>query len=290
MLKSMTGFGKAEYSSDRYLIKTEIRSLNSKFLDLNLRLTQQLREREHLIRAIVNEQVQRGKVDVVITLEHVSGAGSYQINTALVKNYLSELKTLAQENSQSEENLLAVVMKMPDVLSPAQSDDSDELWQLAEPVIQKAIAQLDQFRLQEGQSLMHEFESLIASIMKSLNDITVLDPDRIKGIRERLTQLLNDNVVKEKIDQNRLEQELIYYVERLDFSEERHRLQHHCDYFLSTMKNEKQAGRKLNFIAQEMGREINTLGSKANHAGIQQLVVRMKDDLEKIKEQLMNVL
>ncbi len=290
MLKSMTGFGKAEYSSDRYLIKAEIRSLNSKFLDLNLRLTQQLREREHLIRALINEHVQRGKVDVVISLEYVSGAGSYRINKELVKNYLNELKIAAREAGQSDNDLLPIVMKMPDVLSPVQNDDSDALWTLSEPVIQKAIDQLNQFRLQEGNSLLTEFEMLISSIRQSLQQITLLDPDRIKGIRERLTQLLNDNVVKEKMDQNRLEQELIYYVERLDFSEERHRLQHHCDYFLSTMKIEKQAGRKLNFIAQEMGREINTLGSKANHAGIQQLVVQMKDDLEKIKEQLMNVL
>jgi uncharacterized protein (TIGR00255 family) len=290
MLKSMTGFGNAEYSSDRYLIKAELRALNSKFLDLNLRLSQQLRDREHLIRAIINEHVQRGKVDVTVSIEYVSGLGAYQINKDLVKHYLNELKSIVSDDRISEADLLPVVMRLPDVLSPTPNNDSEELWKHAEPVIHKAIELLNQYREQEGGALMNEFDSLIQSIRQTLQEIVQLDPDRIKGIRERLTQLLNDHIAKEKIDQNRLEQELIFYMERLDFSEERHRLLNHCNYFLETMRKEKNAGRKLNFIAQEMGREINTLGSKANHAGIQQHVVRMKDDLEKIKEQLMNVL
>ncbi len=290
MLRSMTGFGKAEHSDEHFNIKVEIRTLNSKYFDLNLRISQQLREKEHLIRAIMLEQIQRGKTDVNITLEFTSGTSSHRINTALLKDYVQQLKGVATELNQTDNDLIPVAMKMPDVLSSAQNDNIEIIWTLTEQTISRAINQLNQFREQEGQSLISEFEKMIQSILATLNEVAAKDPERLVSIRERLSQLLNEHVPKEKIDANRLEQELIYYIERMDITEEKQRLQNHCNYFLETMRKEKNAGRKLNFIAQEMGREINTLGSKANHAGIQQHVVRMKDELEKIKEQLMNVL
>ncbi len=290
MLKSMTGFGKAEYSGSRFSIKVEIKTLNSKFLDLNFRLPQLIRERENLIRALLNEHVQRGKTDVTITCEYTGGTASYHINKELLMTYMIELKTIAKELNQSDTELLPIVMKMPDVLNSAQHDAAEEIWQQTEKTIIAAIEQLNQFRKQEGQSLMQEFEKMISSINTSLISVETLDPQRMTNIRERLNQLLNENIPKEKIDTNRLEQELIFYIERLDISEEKQRLQNHCQYFLDTMRKENNAGRKLSFIAQEMGREINTLGSKANHAAIQQYVVMMKDELERIKEQLMNVL
>ncbi len=290
MLKSMTGFGKAEYSGSRFSIKVEIKTLNSKFLDLNFRLPQLIRERENLIRALLNEHVQRGKTDVTITCEYTGGTASYHINKELLMTYMIELKTIAKELNQSDTELLPIVMKMPDVLNSAQHDAAEEIWQQTEKTIIAALEQLNQFRKQEGQSLMQEFEKMISSINTSLISVETLDPQRMTNIRERLNQLLNENIPKEKIDTNRLEQELIFYIERLDISEEKQRLQNHCQYFLDTMRKENNAGRKLSFIVQEMGREINTLGSKANHAAIQQYVVMMKDELERIKEQLMNVL
>lgn len=290
MLKSMTGFGKAEYNNDFLQVKVELRSLNSKYFDLNIRLSQQLREKEHVIRAMLNEKIQRGKTDVFISLDYTTGASAYQINTALLKAYIQQLKSVATELNQSDNDLIPTAMKMPDVLTPAQNNDIEAIWQLTERAVSSALTQLDQFRAQEGKSLEAELDRMIQSILNSLSEIEVRDSERLIQFRERLVQLLNEQVPQEKIDQNRMEQELIFYMERMDISEEKHRLRNHCAYFIETMRKESNTGRKLNFIAQEMGREINTLGSKANHAGIQQYVVRMKDELEKIKEQLMNVL
>jgi uncharacterized protein (TIGR00255 family) len=290
MLKSMTGFGKAEYSDERFNLKVEVRSLNSKYFDLNLRLSQQLKEKEHLIRAILLEHIQRGKTDVNILLEYTSGTCAHRINASLLKEYVQQLKGIAAELNQADSDLIPIAMNMPDVLTSVQNEDIETIWGFTEKTLSQAIGQLNQFRLQEGQSLISEFEAIIRSILSSLNEVAAKESERLVNIRERLMQLLNDNVPKEKIDSNRLEQELIYYIERMDITEEKQRLQNHCNYFLQTMHKENNAGRKLNFIAQEMGREINTLGSKANHAGIQQYVVQMKDELEKIKEQLMNVL
>lgn len=290
MIKSMTGFGKADLVTDEYVIKVELRALNSKFLDLNLKLSSVLREKEYAFRTILNDKIQRGKADVNINIELAAGAGNYQINKALVKNYYNDIKSIATELGEPNYNPLDAILKMPDVLSASEKNNVEQLAENTITVLEKAIAAFDQFRAQEGKLTQQEFETLIQNIKNSLSESIRLEPERMNNVREKIGNALNELGLKEKIDANRFEQELIYYLERMDFTEERVRLLNHCDYFIKTMKEDQSNGRKLNFIAQEIGREINTLGSKANHAGIQQQVVMMKDELEKIKEQLMNVL
>ncbi len=291
MMKSMTGFGKALTEVFGKKINVEIRSLNSKQLDLNFRIPYIYKEKELELRSEVSKQVERGKVDVSIYLESLQDALPVAINKTRAKFYYNELKSLSEELKEKEQNLLPLVLKMPEVLKGEKEivelDEAE--WKEIKKAVDQAIEAFQKFRSDEGKTLAKEFKSRIAIIASLLMEVVKLDGLRINNIKERIKTNLAEAIDKEKIDQNRFEQELIYYIEKLDITEEKLRLKTHLDYFSVTME-ELAAGRKLGFITQEIGREINTIGSKANDSGIQKLVVQMKDELEKIKEQLLNVL
>lgn len=290
MMKSMTGFGKAIAEVTGKKVNVEIRSLNSKQLDLNFRIPYIYKEKELELRSEVSKQVERGKVDVSIYLETIQDVVPVAINKTLAKFYFKELQDLSSELNEKQ-NLLPLVLKMPEVMKAEKEivelDETE--WKGVKSALDQAIEAFQKFRSDEGSTLEKEFKSRIAIIGSLLLEVVSLDGLRITNIKERIKTNLAEAIDKEKIDQNRFEQELIYYIEKLDITEEKLRLKTHLDYFLVTMK-EPASGRKLGFITQEIGREINTIGSKANDSAIQKLVVQMKDELEKVKEQLLNVL
>ncbi len=289
MIQSMTGFGKAEAQKNGKSFKVEVRSLNSRYFDLNLRVPSSIREKEAEIRSILNEKLQRGKVDVFINIES-GGSENVSINRALVKKFYGELKSLSKELEAGKKDLLSIAMQMPDVMSAPKSEAGDEDWNDAKETLSSAIQDFIQFRSREGKELEVALVEHVKVILELLKQQEQFEPDRRELIRTRLQTQLHELISADGYDRNRFEQELIYYIERLDFTEEKVRLRSHCDFFLKTLDDKESNGRRLGFISQEMGREINTLGSKANHAEIQKLVVQMKDELEKIKEQLLNVL
>jgi uncharacterized protein (TIGR00255 family) len=289
MIKSMTGFGKASIEFDTKTVHVEIRSLNSKGADINLRLSSIYRNFELELRNEISKQLERGKIDVSIYVESKQEETPVEINSLLAKAYKHKLQNLATELNEPLTDVLHQVLKMPDVLKSERNQADENEWKQIKQAINQAISQLNNFRDIEGISLKKDFEERLAKINSCLNDLKTLDEKRLSTIKARIRTNLHEVISKDKIDENRFEQELIYYIEKLDINEEKVRLQTHLDYFLSTMI-EPSAGRKLNFIAQEIGREINTIGSKANDAHIQKLVVLMKDELEKIKEQCNNVL
>ncbi|MBX7142266.1 MAG: YicC family protein [Chitinophagales bacterium] len=289
MILSMTGYGKAEESMNGVTVKVELRSLNNRYLDLNLRVSAFLREKEQEIRSVITDQLQRGKIDATVIWQSEAGAAS-TINRELLKAYYREIKSLAKELGESKKNLLALAFKMPDVMSPEKGSISEEEWELGKRVLNKALGDLVMFRTNEGRALEHSLDENVKRLLELLQEVEPHEKSRIENVKQRLHAQISENLASEEMDRNRLEQELIFYLERLDFSEEKVRLKSHCDFFLKTLDEKESNGRRLNFISQEMGREINTLGSKANHAGIQKIVVQMKDELEKIKEQLLNVL
>lgn len=285
----MTGFGKHVSELPDKKITVEVRSLNSKQLDLNVRVPSQYREKELELRADVARVAERGKVDLTIYVENTGDVKAVSINKALARNYYNEIQALAGEIGQQPEDYISLIMKMPEVLRPEKQELDEQEWTQVKEAVSKALEALVNFRIDEGRVLHKEFESRISQIMDLLAEVGELDQQRIPAVRERMQKAIGEMIEKEKIDQNRFEQELVYYIEKFDITEEKLRLKTHCEYFLKTMK-EASSGRKLGFITQEIGREINTIGSKANDAGIQKLVVRMKDELEKLKEQLLNVL
>jgi len=287
MIKSMTGFGKATAELKGKKITVEIRSLNSKQLDLNLRFSSYYREKENEIRQEISKIAERGKVDFSIYSEQNSQTPTATINRKLAKAYHKELSSLAKELKADDEDILSLIMKMPEVFKTEKEEMTDKEWKVVKACMDKAMKAFVKFRSDEGKTLGKDLTKRISSITNLLNQVILLDEKRIPTVRERLQKGVDE--LKEKIDQNRFEQELIYYIEKLDITEEKVRLKTHLDYFLKTM-NEDSSGRKLGFITQEIGREINTIGSKANDAAIQKLVVQMKDELEKIKEQNNNVL
>lgn len=289
--KSMTGFGKAVNEIPGKKITVEIRSLNSKQLDLNLRIPYLYKEKELELRTELSKQLERGKVDVSVYTESTQETVPTTLNKNLAKAYYNELRSLSQELNEKEENLLSLVVKMPDVLkAEKETVELDEAeWNQVKEAVNKAIDAFQKFRDDEGKTLEKEFQNRIGIIGKLLNEVLSLDNARVDNIKKRIKNNLEEVIDLNKIDQNRFEQELIYYIEKLDITEEKLRLKTHLDYFNETMK-EPASGRKLGFISQEIGREVNTIGSKANDAGIQKLVVQMKDELEKVKEQLLNVL
>jgi uncharacterized protein (TIGR00255 family) len=289
MIKSMTGFGKAVEEFPDKTITVEVRSLNSKQMDLSLRLASSYREKELELRAEVTRLLERGKIDLSVYVEYRTEQAAVQINKELAKVYYGKLKSLADEINESNTSLFDQVLKMPDVVKGDKKEFNEQEWSQAKSVINKAIEAMQRFRDDEGKSLETVFSANIKHIASCLEEIEKLDKPRVDSIRERIHKNLHEFVPAENIDKNRFEQELIYYLEKIDITEEKVRLKTHLDYFISTMK-EPSCGRKLNFISQEIGREINTIGSKANDAPIQKLVVQMKDELEKIKEQSMNVL
>ncbi|MDX2173438.1 MAG: YicC/YloC family endoribonuclease [Bacteroidota bacterium] len=289
MIKSMTGFGKASLELDTKTVQVEIRSLNSKGADISIRLSSIYRNFELELRNDISKQLERGKIDVSIYVESKQEETPVEINIELAKSYRHKLRNLAIELEEPLNDVLYQVLKMPDVLKNERNQADENEWKQIKQVINVAIIQLNNFRDMEGLSLKKDFEERLNKIKTCLDEVKTLDEKRIDTIKTRIRNNLYDVITKDKIDENRFEQELIYYIEKLDINEEKVRLQTHLDYFLSTMI-EPSAGRKLNFIAQEIGREINTIGSKANDAPIQKLVVLMKDELEKIKEQCNNVL
>ncbi|CAN5435118.1 YicC family protein [soil metagenome] len=288
-MKSMTGFGKAVCELPQKKITVEIRSLNSRQLDLNIRMPSVYREKESEVRSELSKTAERGKIDVSIFVEGTSEASLVTINTTLINAYHAEFKKIAETIGEDRKDFLSLIMRMPDVLKQDKQDLDENEWKMVFSAFKTALDAFGKFREDEGAVLANELSQRIGIIGLKLSEVAVLDPQRAIAVRERLQKHLSEASGSENVDHNRFEQELIYYLEKLDITEEKLRLQTHLDYFLGTMK-EPGAGRKLGFIAQEIGREINTIGSKANDANIQMIVVQMKDELEKIKEQLLNVL
>ncbi len=291
MIKSMTGYGIASFDSGNSKYTVEIKSLNSKFLELSLRLPKIFSEKEFQLRNDCSKQIERGKVNLSINVEQagsvVKAAG---IDTELLKHYYAQLKAVSNDLNEPTSNLLQLALGLPEVVKYGEETVSEDEWKVVEKTFQQAMAAFQQFRADEGAILEQDVKFRIGIILENLKLIEVEEPKRVPVIRERLNQFLSEATAREAIDQNRFEQELIYYIDKLDITEEKTRLKAHCDYFIDTLKNADANGKKLGFISQEIGREINTLGSKANDANMQKLVVGMKEELEKIKEQLLNVL
>lgn len=290
MIKSMTGFGKAMVQLPERNISVEVRVLNSKQLDLNVRYPSMYREKEHEIRALAGQVVQRGKTDIFINTEDTGLAAAHSINHSLATGYFTELKKLAANLGIAEPtDYLSLLVKMPDVVKSSSEEITALEWAALISAVKEALEKVDLFRENEGQILAVDLRKRVGRIATLFAAIEPFEQSRMDQVRERIRRDLQ--LVKDmKIDENRFEQELIYYLEKMDVTEEKVRLTKHIDYFLDTLGNDEAAGRKLGFVAQEMGREINTLGSKANDASMQQLVVEMKDELEKIKEQVLNIL
>lgn len=290
MILSMTGFGKAVVEINDKKITAEIKSLNSKQLDLTVRIPQQYRECELPLRSLVASELERGKVDLVISTESNIGISKSVINKELAEEYKAQITELSQElGIPHPEDWYSVLLRMPDIMKTEMPDMDDAEKVVLNDAVSNAIKELVAFRTQEGNRLELFFKEKIENIQQLLNEVPKYEQERIEKIRGRIVDAL-EKLKNEDYDKNRLEQEMIFYIEKLDITEEKLRLQNHLDYFLSTMETGHGQGKKLGFISQEMGREINTLGSKANHAELQRIVVRMKDQLEQIKEQVLNVM
>jgi uncharacterized protein (TIGR00255 family) len=285
----MTGFGKAKINVKSKQIIAEVKSVNSKQLDLGLRLPLPLRDKEAEFRNQISEIAERGKVDFSIYFDGENSERKMVLNKDLAANYYNELMQFSKEVKADSSNLISMVMNLPDVFKQEISVANEDEIKKVKALIQTALNEFNNFRKAEGLTLGRELEKRIQLILGLLKKVEQADSKRLKAVKARISKELHEIIGKDKIDQNRFEEELIYYVEKMDITEEKVRLKTHCDYFLNTL-NEKSSGRKLGFISQEIGREINTIGSKANDAAIQKMVVQMKDELEKIKEQLMNVL
>lgn len=287
----MTGYGVGSYENDKVKYTVEIKSLNSKFLELSIRLPKAVSDKELTLRGECSKLIERGKVNVMISSEYVDQtAKASTINTELLKKYYNQLKSVAHEIGENESSLFALALNMPEVIANNEDVVDEEEGKVLLQAFSLAIEQFNKFRIDEGQILKADAEKRVNLILELLLEVEAVEGDRIPLIRERLSQYMDDAVGKENIDKNRFEQEIIFYIDKLDVTEEKVRLRSHCNYFLQALNASDSNGKKLGFISQEMGREINTLGSKANNAAIQQIVVRMKEELEKIKEQLLNVL
>jgi uncharacterized protein (TIGR00255 family) len=291
MLKSMTGFGRAEQSVSDKTFLVDIKSLNGKQFDLQLKLPAFLKPFEFDIRKLLSEKLGRGTVDCTISLKETGNAKPVTINTDLAKAYYQPLRALSDELGLDTSSLLSTLIKLPEVITPTSDTLTGEEWEELTGVIKAAINNLNHHRLEEGKSLRADLELRIANIVKQQEEIARLEPLRKQKIRDGVIKLLEENVGKENYDTNRLEQELVYYIEKIDISEEQVRLKNHCEYFTTILNEpEDSKGKKLSFVLQEIGREINTTGAKAYDSTIQKSVVLMKDELEKAKEQVLNVL
>lgn len=291
MVKSMTGFGRAEQSVGDKTFLVDIKSLNGKQFELQLKIPAFLKPFEFEIRKLLSEKLARGTVDCMINLKETGNAKPVTINTDLAKAYYQPLRELSDELGLDTSSLLSTIIKLPEVITPTSDTLTNEEWQKLADVINAAIANLNHHRQEEGKSLQADLELRIANILKQQEEVARLEPLRKQKIRDGVTKLLEENVGKENYDGNRLEQELVYYIEKIDISEEQVRLKNHCDYFTTILTDtEESKGKKLSFVLQEIGREINTTGAKAYDSTIQKSVVLMKDELEKAKEQVLNVL
>ena len=291
MIKSMTGYGKAIAETPQKKITIEIKSLNSKQLDLNTKLPWLYKEKEPEIRNLISQRLDRGKIDFSIFCDMLDDEVVTVINKSAVRNYYNQFKEIAAElKIDLDDQIFTAIMKLPDTLKTEKPEMPEAEWEIVRNRITESLTMLDLYRIEEGNSIMTDLKKCIGKILSLLETIETFEAGRITKIREKLMSLLEENLGSEKIDKNRFEQEIIFYLEKYDINEEKVRLKTHCDYFIETTNSAAPNGKILNFIAQEIGREINTIGSKANDASIQKLVVMMKDELEKIKEQTLNVL
>ena len=288
MIQSMTGYGKSVLQLPTKKVTVEVKSLNSKNLDLHVRVPSCYREKELSVRKLLAHHLIRGKVDFLIFVEMTADEASTTVNKGVVTGYIQQLKTLVHTASSDDIELLRMAVKMPDALKIEREELDEDEWEEIHKHMQLAIKEILQHRTDEAASLEEDFKERITNIRLSLEEVKSLDPDRILHVKERLLKAINE--LKVATDENRFEQELIYYLEKLDINEEKVRLANHLDYFLSQLNTPESNGKKLGFIVQEIGREINTIGSKANFAPMQKAVIQMKNELEKIKEQLLNVL
>jgi uncharacterized protein (TIGR00255 family) len=288
MIQSMTGYGKSVLQLPTKKVTIEIKSLNSKNLDLNVRIPSYYKEKELDVRKKLANALVRGKVDFSIFVEMTADETSTKINHSVVKQYMQQLRNVFQTGTSDDIELLKMAIKMPDALNTEREELDENEWTLINQSIDVAIKEIVQYRMDEAASLEIDFKERITNIKKYLEEVYSFDADRIENVKARLQKAIDD--LKVETDQNRFEQELIYYLEKLDINEEKVRLTNHLEYFLQTLETEDSNGKKLGFIVQEMGREINTTGSKANFAPMQKAVIQMKNELEQIKEQILNVL
>jgi len=291
MIKSMTGFGKSVCELDTKIINIELKSLNSKQLDIYTRIPGIYREKDIEMRNIISQYLKRGKIELNMVVEITDTKNSGKVNAPVVKEYYNQLKEIGKDlDIDYNDTILQVIMRLPDALKIDKEELEQEEWEIVKKGLLEAIDSLNNFRKQEGEALKVDLLSNVESIEKNIDEITPFEEDRINTVRQRLESNLNELTEIDKVDTNRFEQELIYYIEKLDINEEKVRLKNHCRFFKEVVENKDANGKKLGFIAQEMGREINTIGSKANNTDIQRIVVMMKDNLERIKEQALNVL
>lgn len=290
MIYSMTGFGAADYKDDTIRINVEVKALNSKHSDIKFKLSHNLQEKEMLLRNFVRNELKRGKIDVSIGIDLIGIDDNYQLNTDLLESYFRQLKEIQEENKDFTGDFVQAVLQIPSVIEERELVLDEKYIVHLENTLKKALKNLVEFRKTEGASIDKDFRQRVERILDLLQGIEPLEKERKEQLRERFTEALKDFGQNMQVDKNRFEQELLYYLEKLDITEEKVRLQQHCVYFLELLQEEKmEKGKKLNFMIQEMGREINTLGSKANFSEIQKIVVDMKNELEKIKEQIANV-
>ena len=289
MIYSMTGYGKSSKEVNGKKLTIEIRTLNSKGLDVNLKTPGMYREKENELRNLISQKLDRGKIDFWLNQEDLGESNSVKIDAALVKSYYNQLKKIGAD-LKTETDWMQIIFRMQDVVKPADGELTEKEWNGIAEVATEALDQCMKFRRSEGEQLQIALTEHIKRIEELMTKVTPFETNRVVRLKERLLKNLDDSIKEGKIDKDRFEQEIIFYLEKLDITEEKTRLKSHLDYFIETMKSDGFNGRKLNFIGQEMGREINTLGSKANDSDIQKLVVLMKDELEKVKEQVLNVL
>lgn len=290
MVRSMTGYGNAKGLVGNQNVTVEIRSLNSKFLELNLRMPMQFRDRELELRSDLSKQLERGKADLSISFESNELAKRSSVNKEIFNAYYEELSALGKEYHLSDVNLLDCILKLPAVMNAERQESDEEQWKELKVVINAALDRFNAFRDNEGAALSKDITMRVDTISNCIPQLEEFETKRVEGVRSKISKAINELIEQTSIDRNRFEQELIYYIEKLDISEEKVRLRSHCEYFVQTIANPEANGKKLGFITQEIGREINTIGAKANDAPMQRIVVEMKDELEKLKEQLANVL
>ena len=291
MIRSMTGFGKTEFEVGTKKITLEIKSLNSKQLDINTRVPSVYREKDLEIRRLISEMLIRGKVDFAIYLDNLGTESTSRINAAIIKDYYKQLKTIHKElGLEVDQTIMQSILRLPETVKMVYDELDENEWQVVRENLIKTLEDLNRFRDQEGLALKADIDANIANILDLLVQAEPFETQRMENVKTKIMESLDAVQLNGNLDKNRFEQELIYYMEKLDINEEKVRLANHCSYFTETMKENEPSGRKLGFIAQEIGREINTLGSKANESNLQRIVVQMKDNLEKIKEQVLNVL
>ena len=289
MLLSMTGYGRADDSYESKKITVEVRSLNSKFTDVRIKLPQNYKEKEQALNKLAAGLVERGKIEISIEVQSISGDEEFSLNIPLFKKYHQELTKLSDELGMEKKGLLPAILKMPQILNPTQESIDENEWEVVRKTFLKALENFNAFRRKEGLALENDMIQRINNIQSNLEALSPFEKDRIEQIKTRMKSHLEEYLGKENVDQNRFEQEVLFYMEKIDINEEKVRLSQHCKYFIELLNEPVTLkGRKLNFIGQEIGREINTLGSKAYSSAIQVHVVNMKDELEKIKEQVAN--